>query len=70
MRELLLETQPLNLFSHLPRGGMGEASPSPAFRREQIATLGAFCSHTEYAGLNFFLELLKLTCREDLNGIR
>ena len=51
-------------FSHLPRGGMGEASPSPAFRREQIATLGAFCSHTEYADLKLFLELLKLTCRE------
>ena len=50
MRELLLETQTLNFLSHLPRGGMGEPSPSPAFRWVHTATLGAVCTHTEYAG--------------------
>ena len=47
-----------NFFSHLPRGGMGEASPSPAFSWEQIASLRAFCSHTEYAGFQLLLESL------------
>ena len=41
-----------NLLSHLPLGVWGQAAPSPAFSWVYTATLGAVCTHTEYAGFD------------------
>ena len=39
---------------------MGEVSPSPAFSWVHTATLGAVCTHTEYAGSQLLFRRVEL----------